>query len=294
MLPRVTREPVRDLPSTRQLALSYGLSMLSAALLVLVLSVTLVSQLQHFTAQNSLYDQARLELAEGSIPVGQTDIDGKLVQPGAPLAILEIPSLGVREVIVEGTASSQTKTGVGHRRDTPLPGQPGASVLMGRAAAYGGVFGRIDELPTGSEIIVTTGQGIARYSVLGVRTPKTALPVLSGTQSRLTLTSATGLPFVPNGIVRVDAELKTTAFEKPPAAIRTGLIDDSEQALGSDTSGVFALSWMLELLLIMVVVATWIWNRLPKRVGWILLLPPITCTALAVSGSIASLLPNLL
>ena len=294
MLPTVTTEPVREAPAPWRLALSTGLSMVSAAGLALVLTITLVSQLQHFTAQNALYEQARLELAEGSIPIGQTDLDGKLVQPGSPVAILLIPALGIREVIVEGTASSQTKLGVGHRRDTPLPGQPGSSVLMGRSAAYGGVFAHIDQLGFGSEIRVITGQGTSRYVVRGVRTAETELPVLSGNQSRLTLTTATGLPFVPNGVLRVDAELASPPFERPPVAVRSGVVDDEEQALASDTSGAFALSWLAELLLIMVIAATWIWKRLPRRVAWMLVAAPIACVTLAVCGGVASLLPNLL
>jgi sortase A len=65
---------------------------------------------------------------------------------GTPVALLEIPRLGLREVIVEGTSSDPMMSGPGHRRDTPLPGQVGTSVIAGWRATYGGPFRSIDQL----------------------------------------------------------------------------------------------------------------------------------------------------
>ncbi|MGN6721511.1 MAG: sortase, partial [Marmoricola sp.] len=172
---RVQRVP-RPNPSPRSMLVSYALSLLSLLLICIVLNLTVISQFQHWTAQRKLYGELRLSLAQASTPVGQTDVNGKLTALGTPLALLDIPTLGIHEVVVEGTTSAQTKVAVGHRRDTPLPGQAGVSVLMGRQYAYGGVFGDIDRLRAGDAITITTGQGVARYRVIGPRLRTVRLP----------------------------------------------------------------------------------------------------------------------
>ena len=119
-----------------------------------------------------------------------------LLPDGAPVALLEIPSLGIREIVVEGTDSATTQLGPGHRRDTALPGQAGVSVLFGRAAAYGGPFARIQELAPGDEFTIITGQGEHEYEVIGLRyAGDPAPPRLTAGESRVILTTARGAPF---------------------------------------------------------------------------------------------------
>ncbi|MFD0572399.1 sortase [Kitasatospora gansuensis] len=62
---------------------------------------------------------------------------------------MEIPQLGLREVIREGSTGEVLAAGPGHRRDTAMPGQAGSSVLLGRQAGFGGPFGSIGQLRTG-------------------------------------------------------------------------------------------------------------------------------------------------
>lgn len=293
-LPRVTTRAVDSPPGAGSVALSYTLSLASAFVLALLIQVTLVSQFQHFTSQSSLYSQLRLQLAEGSLPIGQTDVDGKVTTLGSPIALLTIPELGVREVIVEGSASAETATGVGHRRDTPLPGQAGESVLLGRAAAYGGVFSSLDTLAPGSVFTVTTGQGVSKYRVIGVHDPKEKPAALQSGEGRLTLTTASGTRFMPSGVTRVDAELITPAFTRPTPVMGVGFVNNSEAPMGSDTSGLFGLSWLAELFVVLVVAATWAWKRWPRRTVWVIFAPTLFCTQLAITGQIAMLLPNIL
>ena len=72
-------------------------------------------------------------------------------------------------MVVEGTSCDALRHGPGHERDTRFPGQPGVSILQGRAAAFGGPFGDIDRLRTGDEITVVTGQDTATFRVTGSR-----------------------------------------------------------------------------------------------------------------------------
>ena len=85
--------------------------------------------------------------------------------PGDPVAIVEIPSIEFRQVVVEGVGPQQTRHGPGHVPGTAGPGQPGNSAVVGRQGAFGGPFSEIDDLETGDEIVVTTIQGQSLYVV---------------------------------------------------------------------------------------------------------------------------------
>ena len=280
-------------PSPRALLISYALSVLSAMLIAVLVNLTVISQFQHVTAQRSLYAALRLSLAAGSAPIGQTDVNGQLVVPGTPIALLQIPAIGVDEVVVEGATSSQTRRAVGHSRDSPFPGQPGVSVLMGRQAAYGGVFGDLDRLRSGDLITVTTGQGISQYRVIGPRTGTVELPGLGADQGRLMLISASGLPFMPDGTVRVDAALVTKAFPRPTPVFSSGALTSQEKPMAGDDSHAVLLSWLLELLVVIAVGAVVAWHRWDRRAAWIIFLPLILVTSLACADRICDLLPNL-
>ena len=84
---------------------------------------------------------------------------GLTVSASIPVAVLAIPKLGLTEVVFEGTEASVLKDGPGHMRSTPLPGQAGVSVIMGRSTMYGGPFGRIGTLAPDDTLIVTDASG---------------------------------------------------------------------------------------------------------------------------------------
>ncbi|MDN5668715.1 MAG: hypothetical protein L0G87_09995, partial [Renibacterium salmoninarum] len=107
------------------------LQMFAVLVIGLLLNLVFVSQLQYSTSQSALRQDLRLQLAQGSAPIGQNTIEGTLTPLGTPIALLEIPQLKKSEVIVEGTTSAQTAVGVGHRRDSSFPGQAGTAILMG-------------------------------------------------------------------------------------------------------------------------------------------------------------------
>ena len=291
--PRKARTLVPPKPAS--VVFSMALTMVAALITLQLMNIIVISPLQHSTAQARLYDQLRLTLSEGSAPLGQADFEGTLVAPGTPLALLEIPDLSVREVIVEGTASAQTMDGVGHRRDTPLPGQPGTSVLMGRSGAFGGAFRNLNLAAPGSTFTVTTAQGVASYQVTGQRRAgDTAPPPPSRAEGRLTLITADGPPFMPDEVLRVDAKLVSKAFDKPAPVIQPGSLPGQEQAMGQDTSNLFVLVLCLQLLIIVALAAVWSWKRWGKWETWIVFLPVVGAAALLTGTQINYLLPNLL
>jgi sortase A len=82
-----------------------------------------------------------------------------------PLALLEIPSIKVDEVVVEGTRTGDLRDGPGHFPETPLPGQLGNSAIAGHRTTYGAPFFRVNELNAGDPVILTTLTGRYVYSV---------------------------------------------------------------------------------------------------------------------------------
>lgn len=83
-------------------------------------------------------------------------------------AIIRVPSIDrVRDgwAVVEGVKRSDLKNGVGHMPSTPLPGQPGNSVMSGHRTTYGAPFHDFDQLAPGDIIEVETGLGVHTYEV---------------------------------------------------------------------------------------------------------------------------------
>lgn len=108
-----------------------------------------LGNLRHDRDQTQLATQLRSELANAIAPVGPLDEATKPWASGAPVALLEIPRLGLREVVVEGTTDQrrpiQTRpaalTGPAPRRRPAGRRQLGAA-QRGRAGDSPGRSGR--------------------------------------------------------------------------------------------------------------------------------------------------------
>ncbi|MFE7234787.1 sortase [Streptomyces sp. NPDC002405] len=292
--PALLRTHVRSVPAVRHIARGALLS-LAALLLGVTAQLLFLSGVQERAAQHTAYDALRNALALGTAPVSQTDQQGRLLAPGTPVALIDIPSLRVRQVVLEGTDSGVMTDGPGHRRDTPMPGQAGTSVLMGRAAAYGGPFERLADLAEGDRFTVTTGQGAAKYQVVGVRRAGDPAPApLASGQGRLVLATATGPSYMPGGILRVDADLVSTPFETPAAVIRPGTLPESEQPLARPSGVPWPLVMWLQALLVAAVAAVWTWHRWGRHQTWIVFAPVVAVLGLQVATRTTELLPNLM
>ncbi len=293
--PRAVAEP-RVPAGPAQQALALALAMFSGVLLALLINLIGISQLQHLTTQASLYKELRLTLAEGAVPVGPLDATGKVVALGTPVAEFSAPEIGIRhEVIVNGTSSAQTMQGIGYRRDTSLPCQAGASVLMARSGGYGAVGQAWTRLQNGDRFAVTMGQGSCTYQVVDQRLAgqKAPLPPSDGTGS-LTLVTATGRPFVPTGVLRIDARLVSAAFPRSPVAFPSGALPASEQVLGTDSSQLFPLTMLLEALVALAAAATWLWRRWNRAKTYIVVTPLALALVFLTAQNVNLLLPNLL
>jgi sortase A len=80
-------------------------------------------------------------------------------------AFIRVPSLDLRVVIFEGVDRPTLQKGPGHMPGTPLPGQPGNSVISGHRTTYGRPFHDFDRLEPGDVIEVETAIGTHVYEV---------------------------------------------------------------------------------------------------------------------------------
>lgn len=291
------RVPRSELPplSPRQQLVRVVLLMLLAVSGGMVLHLTLISGLQHSASQRNAFEVFRGKLAAGTVAVGPVDDVGAPVPLGTGVAYLEIPRLDLHEVVRLGTTPGVLFGGPGLRRDTPLPGQVGTSVVLGRRAAYGGPFSDIASLRSGDAITVTTGQGVFAFEVIGVRRAGDPVPpaLLRG-KARLSLVTADGAAFMPSGLLRVDADLVGDAVGGARPGVPSGALPASEQALGTDSGTLWALALWLQAFILVAVAAVWAWHRWGRPQAWIVFTPLVALVGLGTAGELARLLPNLL
>ena len=286
-----------ELPNFKNASLILGrtLTSLGAIALLILVQFLVLSPVQNASAQFKATEDIRYQLANGTAPTGQIDASGKLLKAGTPVGILLIKKLGIQQVILEGTSSDITSQGPGHRRDTVLPGQAGISVIYGRQASYGGVFGGISALKVGDEITAITGQGEASYSVSKVRVAgDVATNNLGDSKGRLTLVSASGIPFLPDSVVRVEATLTSDAKPTPIRTIQHGAIPASEKALGSQLDALTPLIYLTVLLAILVIGISWLRRKWGKVQSWLVAVPLYAYFGTMWASLVIQLLPNLI
>ncbi|GAB7007083.1 sortase [Nocardioides sp. AN3] len=283
------------LPSeTTMLRVSGWAMMLFVVLLAgFVAHLTLMSHLAEQRSQRLLYGQFRADLAGGTAPVGQVDVNGALLRPGMPVALLRIPALGLTQTVVEGTSSRTLLDGPGHRRDTPLPGQQGVSVVYGRQAAYGGPFRAIARLVPGDRITTVTGQGTATYQVSAVRRAGAKVAALPAKAGRLTLVTSAGSIFSSDRVVRVDADLVGIAKPAPQPVLRLGSLSRAEDPLGTDPSGWLPLFLLLELAIAAGAGLLWSLRRWGRWHTWIVAAPVVLALGAQIAKQVVVVLPNL-
>lgn len=270
------------------------LGIVAVLALSFLVELTMLGTLRHDRDQAQLAAEFRIQLAKPTAPVGPLDDANRPLAAGAPVALLEIPRLGLREIVVEGSSSSTLMSGPGHRRDTPLPGQVGTSVIVGRRATYGGPFRSIVALHTGDQITVTTGQGKHSFTVLGVRHAGDPLPpALAQGHGRLTLVTTDGPALQPIDVLRVDAELVSTAQARP-VQLSSAALPAADALMAGDSSVLFNVVGWSVLLVAAAVATVWVRYRTGLWQAWVIGLPVLVALGLTATDEIAALLPNLL
>jgi sortase A len=260
-----------------------GVYTLGIAVLAFVAFALWFSGLAHARAQVGLERRFRAELVGASAPIG-----GRIA-PGAPVAILDIPRIGVDEVMVEGTNSGTLRKGPGHLVGSSLPGQPGNAVIAGRRTLYGGQFRHLGSLRAGDEVVVTTGQGRATYRVTGVSRvgADDGSVLVDHGDDRLTLFTADPWIQASSRLV-VIAKLEGEAFAA--TALRRTLDPEGLGLTGERGAIATVLVW-LELLLVVALLAVFALTKWSRITTWVIFAPAIVLLSWIVFENAVRLLP---
>jgi sortase A len=261
-------------------AVGAGLGLLGVFLLAFAGYLFGLSSVQESRSQSVMYTALSNELAAATAPVGPTT-------PGAPVAILDIPAIGVRDlVVVEGTSPENLMLGPGLVRNTPLPGQGGVAEIYGRRATFGAPFARLGQLRPGDLIRAITGQGVATYKVAALG--GSSRLVRDSSANRLILLTA-GSPVVPTYYSYADADL--TSVVKPEPGGLPAIFSDETALSGDSTALVMTLLWGLALAGVSVAatVAAARWATWPT---YLAAAPVVLIVLWNLYQSLAALLPN--
>ena len=232
-----------------------------------------------------------LSAFQQQVPTTTLDSPGSAPAEGSAVALLVISSIGLQQVVVEGTSPGDLKTGPGHLSASPLPGEFGNAVVEGRRTTYGGPFGGLDRLHSGDTIRVTTGQGSLVYVVasvshvsVGQRDP--ASPTLD---SRLTLLTSDPA-FIASGQLAVVAKLRG----EPLAVATRPQVSASPADLGlsGDPVGFWVGFVALELLVATAWLAWRLRSRLPDTVLYMYAAPIMLALVLLAFSNLDSLFPG--
>jgi sortase A len=152
---------------------------------------------------------------------------------GDAIARLEISSIGLDAIVVQGVEPEDLKKGPGHYPGTPMPGQFGNSAIAGHRTTYGQPFYHLDEVQPGAEIVLTTVQGQFLYRATGseVVDPGASQVVATTdtTVANLTLTTCTPRYTASQRLV-VHAALDLDASDPPQTPVLDSRNGDTERA----------------------------------------------------------------
>ena len=251
-----------------------------------------LSGLQEHRSQQQLYAEFRQLLAPASIVAPST---GGHIAAGTPVALLNAPAAGIHNVmVVEGTSSGDLLEGPGHLPDTPLPGQGGEAVLVGKSTTAGAPFAHVTLLRKGDLVTVRTGQGLFRFTVEGTLVPGTHQAAIPADRGRLVLVTSAGSAgtggLAASQLVYVEARLQGKAVAAPPHRPTTVSASDVP---GQADPGAWPLVvlWLAGLAAASAAV-WWLWSRWGLLRTWLVGAPVLLALLWALSNEAMRLLPN--
>jgi len=111
---------------------------------------------------------------------------------GSLLGRLEIGSVGIAVMVLEGTGGRTLRRGVGHIPGTALPGERGNIAIAGHRDTF---FRPLRNIHKGDEITLTTLQGVYRYRVDSMQLVEPEDTAALDNSGDATLTLVTCYPF---------------------------------------------------------------------------------------------------
>jgi sortase A len=283
----VTEEPAPQeaaRPAAKAAALVAPVSFAIATVLGgFLLYVFVLSGLGAGRAQTGLERRFEVPLSQGRAPVGNA------ISLGSPVARLDVPSIGIHQIVVEGTAAAQLQVGPGHVPVSPLPGQVGNSVIAAHRLAYGAPFSQLGSLRPGALITVVTGQGRFTYHV--VRRYETGSgdvqPFAATRDDRLTLVTAANL----SASRRLVIVAALSGAGKPYAPGRSSTLARADGGLVGQAGDFSALALWSLVLLVVAGVSVFVYRRLPRWSSYLATTPVILLALWLVYTNLGRVLP---
>lgn len=116
------------------------------------------------------------------------------VLPGAPVARLLIPRLGMDEIVIEGVDDDALNTGPGHLPGSAIPGAPGNAIISAHRDRH---FARLGEIRVGDTVVTESRMHRRRWVVVSKRVVLANAPALFRTSGpTLTLTTCWPIRYV--------------------------------------------------------------------------------------------------
>jgi len=175
------RQGLRFLRWTRHLFLVLGVTMLSYVGITL-----LYAKFDQQAANDSLDQEILADNRKADIP------SERAVKEGEVLGRIEIPRLGLKVAILQGTSSATLRAGAGHIEGTPLPGERGNTGIAGHRDTW---FRDLKDVRASDEILVETATGVGRYQVDWIQITNPADVGILAPSNEYALTLVTCFPF---------------------------------------------------------------------------------------------------
>ncbi|WP_142415556.1 class D sortase [Hathewaya massiliensis] len=141
-----------------------GITLILASLSIKVYSKNKESQLiDNFNSRLNAEKNER-ELIEHKH--GEDESNKKEVKIGDEISTIEIPSINLKSVIVEGIGKDQLRYALGHFKDTAMPGEYGNFSVAGHSSSiYKEILNNLYKVEIGDEIILKTLKGKFEYKI---------------------------------------------------------------------------------------------------------------------------------
>lgn len=221
------------------------------------------------------------------------------VAEGSPVALLQIPKIGLSQVVVNGTATADLDKGPGHYIGTAQPGQAGNVAIAGHRTTHGAPFNRLAELAPGDPIYLTDLAG-QRLTYVVAEAPYPVSPsnitVLSYFgDDRLTLTTCNPEFSAAQRLIVV-AEYRPTGATRP-APLLHRRAEPLYRVVASGEAGFDVDLLPAVLVELAVLVGLGLTNRrwsaiLGAQSRWVVLVPVWAALLYLLANSLTSFLPS--
>ncbi len=206
------------------------------------------------------------------------------------MAVLQIPSIGLDQVVVTGTSAADLMNGPGLMQGSSLPGSPGNAVIAGRRVTFGAPFGGIGSLRPGTKIHVVDGAGSFTYKVtrvheVGIGQKDVVLPT---NDNRLTLVTSNS-SLVTSGRLVVQAALVGPAVNVPNNTVSVPSYDLGLS--GDPAAGGLAAMWSFLTIAFLVAAAFAVWKLRRPWLIYLFAAPVVMLCGLFACESVARALP---